>query len=520
MKVSVSKYKWFIRNNIWVTGHIRVHQSYLIKDELSDYFTGINSPEEFRQKLITANGQFSVIIETSGEIWAATDRLRNYPLFYFFNEGEFIICDDCYRLAGMNHDNKFDPIAVESFMQTGHTINNLTLLNGIYQIEAGQYIISGKVIKADFYDNPLSVTISDNDFDVEAKELYQLLNDVFHDHLEALKNRFIAIPLSGGYDSRLIAAMCARYHPENLICYTYGIENNSDSALAKEVSARLGFKLVNIVYNDNLIKDYMKDNFFRNYFPYAAGLSGMFFMQEYFAVKYLKEKELIPDDTVFIPGFSGDVLAGSHLHSGMERRYDNDQIAKILFDNYFTMVRSGKKKNEILKILSERIPAGNFETWRIIETWDTKERQAKFIVNSAKVFEFFGYEYVIPFYDNLLLGFFSALPFEHKLNKRLYDYVLRNKIFFELNLNLHNEINPAPGVKAYQRLKEKIKKLLPAGIKNMFVQKESPIFYDEITKVMLYDIGRKKLIRPRQSNYYNSYIIQWYLSETKQSLKI
>jgi asparagine synthase (glutamine-hydrolysing) len=521
MKIYLSKLKWYTRDNIWVTGHIRLHDRYLVNEELLIYFTGINSPEKFSQKLNSANGQFSVIIKFPGEIWAATDRLRNYPLFYFFNEGEFIISDDCYTLAGMNHYNKFDPVAVESFLQTGHAIFNLTLLKDINQVEAGQYIISGEVITVNFYDNLFSTDVRRRDFAVEAKELNQLLNDVFRDHLKALKNRFIAIPLSGGYDSRLIAAMCAKYHPENLICYTYGIRNNSDSALAKEVCDQLGFKLVNIVYEDSLIKDYMLDSYFRRYFPYVADLSSMFFMQEYFAVKYLKEKNLVPDDTVFIPGFSGDMLAGSHLDPGMKKRYDKDHIARIIFNNYFTLVNTGKKrKEEIIKILSERIPSENYDTWRIIETWDTKERQAKFIINSAKVFLFFGYDYKLPFYDNLLIDFFSGLSFELKLYKKLYDHVLRENIFKELNLNLKNEINPAHAAKEVQRQKEKIKKYLPAGIINMFVQKRSPIFYDEITKIMLCDIGKNQVITPRQSNYYNSYITQWYLIETKKFLKI
>ncbi|MGD0342142.1 MAG: asparagine synthase-related protein [Bacteroidales bacterium] len=521
MKICLSKFKWYNRDNIWVTGYIRTLDRYSADEELLNHFTGINSPEDFRQKLISANGQFSVIFELSGEIWAATDRLRNYPLFYSFCDKEFIISDDCYTLARLQSDRKFNPVAIESFMQAGYAINNLTLLENIYQVEAGQYIISGKVIKTDFYDNLFSTAVTDRDPDIAAGELNRLLNDVFRNHLEALRNRFIAIPLSGGYDSRLIASMCAKYHPENLICYTYGIKNNPDSVLANEVAGRLGFKMINIVYDDNLIKDYKQDSFFRNYFPYCAGLSSMFFMQEYFAVKYLKEKNLIPVDTVFIPGFSGDVLAGSHLHPEMERRYNADHIARTIFNDYFILVKSGKKgRSEIIRLLRGGIPPGNFDTWRIIEAWDIRERQAKFIVNSAKVYLFFGYDYVLPFFDDLLIDFFAKLPFRLKLYKKLYDHVLREIIFRGLNLNLKNEINPASETIAFQRLKEKIKKILPAWINNMFIQIESPIFYDKITRIMLNDIDRDQIRTPRQSNYYNSYIIQWYLSETKKLLRI
>jgi asparagine synthase (glutamine-hydrolysing) len=519
MKISLSKFNWYTGNKIRVTGFIESGGRYLIEEELLNYFAGITSPEEFSQKLVSANGNFSVIIESADEIWAATDRLRNYPLFYTFLAGEFILSDDCYTLAGLLSDKKFNPVAVESFLLTGYAINNLTLLKDIYQVEAGQYIRSGETVTADFYVNFLLTAITDKDFEIAGKELSQLINDVFHDHLKALKNRFIAVPLSGGYDSRLIAAMCAKYHPENLICYTYGIRNNHEEALANEVAKRLGFKWINVVYDSTLIKDYMQDNFFNNYYPYVADLSSMFFMQEYFAVRYLKEKKLIPDDTVFIPGFSGDVLAGSHLHPDMKKKRDKYQIAEMLYNDHFILVKSDKeKKQEILKQISKRIPSGIYDTWRITEAWDTKERQAKFVINSAKVYSFFGYDYITPLYDNRLIGFFSELPFKLKLYKKLYDHVLRENIFKEFDLNLKNEINPTPAARAFQRLKGRIKKFLPSEIKNLFISGGSPVFYDEITKVMLHEIGRERVIKPTQSNYYNSYIIQWYLLKTKKLL--
>jgi asparagine synthase (glutamine-hydrolysing) len=521
MKISLSKLNWYTGNNIRVTGFIRSGDRYLIKEELLNYFTGINSPEEFRQKLVSANGNFSLIIESAGEIWAATDRLRNYPLFYTFHEGEFILSDDCYTLAGLLSNKKFNPVAVESFFLTGYTINNLTLLKDIFQVEAGQFIRIGEAVTTGFYDKLFSKAIINKDFEVAGEELSQLLNDVFCDHLKALKNRFIAVPLSGGYDSRLVAAMCSKYHPENLICFTYGIRNNPEETLAGEVVKRLGFKWVNIVYDSALIKGYMQDNFFNDYYPYVANLSSMFFMQEYFAVKYLKENRLIPDDTVFIPGSSGDMLAGSHLHPAMERKHDKDQIAGMLFNDHFVLVGTDKKrKQELLKLLSEKIPSGIYDTWRITEAWDTKERQAKFVINSAKVYSFFGYDYVLPFWDNMLIGFFSELPFKMKLYKKLYDHVLSENIFKQLDLNLKNEINPMPAAIAFQRLKERVKKLLPSGIKNLFIREESPVFYDEITKVMLNEIGMERVITPRQSSYYNSYIIQWYLLKTKKFLEI
>jgi asparagine synthase (glutamine-hydrolysing) len=521
MRISLSKNKWYNSNNTWVTGFIRAGDRYITGDELLKSFSGINTLPEFKSILKKANGQFSVIIRSSDEIWAATDRLRNYPLFYSFHDGQFVISDDCYSIASCQHERKFDQDAVESFLQTGFTINNLTLLQDIFQVEAGKYIIIGHSVTSDFYDDKIAEAITDSDTDQGEIELNNVIHNVFRDHLIALSNNFLAIPLSGGFDSRLIAAMCKKFHPENLICYTYGTRNNPEQILAKEAADRLGLRWINIVYNSDLIKGYLNDDFFRDYYPYVSNLTSMFFMQEYFAVKYLKEKNLVPWNCIFIPGFSGDMVAGGHLNPAMNKQLNNDHIARMLYENYFVLFHSDRKKKlQILKLLKENIPSGRFETWKVIEAWDTRERQAKFIVNSAKVYSFFGFDYVLPFWDNQFINFFSTLPFHLKLDKRLYDQVLKAGIFKELNLNLSNEINPTSEEKKFQRFKEKIKSVLPSEFKNIFVQQKSSILYDEITRIMADDIGNKNIIPPMQSNYYNSYIIQWYLLKTRKFLNI
>jgi hypothetical protein len=44
--------------------------------------------------------------------------------------------------------------------------------------------------------------------------------------------------------------------------------------------------------------------------------------------------------------------------------------------------------------------------------------------------------------------------------------------------------------------------------------------YDEITKILLDDMDPSSVIVPRQPNYYNSYIIQWYLAKTAERFKL
>lgn len=521
MRLYLSKLSWYNRDNIWVTGFILSEGRYLRNEALVSYFSGVSTIPEFEERLKSSNGQFSVVINREREIWAATDRLRNWPLFYTHIDREFIVSDNCYRLAEMQVEKQYDSNAVNCFLASGYVINNLTLLKHIYQVEAGSYVIFGNEAASNYYHDIRSEQVVFTDLKTGSKKLSDLLSITFKDHLNALIDKFIAIPLSGGFDSRLVAAMVARYHPENVLCYTYGIRNNPEVAPAKEAAKRLGLRWINIVYDPELIKDFLHDNYFADYFPYVSDLSGMFFLQEYFAVKYLKEKKLIPDNTVFISGYSGDMLAGSYLIPRMKNKMDMHKISSLIFREYFKLINlENRKKCNILKLIEERISDEKSDAWRVIETWDIKERHAKFIVNSAKVFSFFGYDYVFPLWDNRLVDYLMNIPFSLRLNRKLYEYTLKEFIFKDPDLNLKNEINPSSLKKRYQRIKENLKALLPDKIRNMFLNPLSPIFYDKITEIMLEETDRDQIITPRQPNYYNSYITQWYLLKTASQLEI
>jgi asparagine synthase (glutamine-hydrolysing) len=521
MKVILSKLKWNHSENIYVTGFIRQGKSYIVEGDLLRYFSSADSISEFEQRLISANGQFSVIVEFPGAIMAAVDRLRNYPLFYARINGELILSDDCYKLAEIYPEKGICDKALTCLYSIGFTANNLTLIENIFQIEAGEYILEKDLLEKRFYYSSARAIIHQRDFDLTVNELEDVLREVFRDHFEALQNKFIAIPLSGGYDSRLIAALASVFHPQDLLCFTYGRENNREVAPAREAASRLGVKWINIVYNSQLIEGYMSDEYFNQYYEYASGLSSMFYLQDYFAVKYLKENRIIPEGTVFMPGFSGDSLAGSFFSQSFEGHKNKSKIASRILDDKFVLVNPDHHKKKILhSLILEKLNRELKASWKDYEDWEIKEMHAKFIINSAKVFSFFGYEYVLPFFDNKLIDFFTTLPFQYKLHKKLYDYVLTKRIFHELNVDLPEEINPTLVERKIQRVKEKVKHIIPTSIVNSLIDHKSPILYDEITQLMVKEIGLDNIITPRQANYYNAYITQWYIKKVREKYNL
>ncbi len=521
MKVILSKLKWYHNHNLYVTGFIRQGNKYINGIDLLRYFSDAESISEFEQRLISANGQFSVVAEIQGAVVAAVDRIRNYPLFYARIGSNLILSDDCYALTEIYPEKVLNEKALTCFFSIGFTANNLTLFENIFQIEAGEYLVEKGILELKFYYSSARSIIRIRDFNLAGNELEHILKEVFRDHFEALQNKFIAIPLSGGYDSRLIAALASVFHPGDILCYTYGRENNREVAPAREAASRLGVRWINIIYNSRLIHDYMSDEYFNKYYEYASGLSSMFYLQDYFAVKYLKENAIIPENTVFMPGFSGDSLAGSFFSQSIDGHTNKSKIAARILDDKFVLINIEHNKKRILhSLIMEKLNRELKTSWKDYEDWEIKEMHAKFIINSAKVFSFFGYEYVLPFFDNRMIDFFTTLPFHYKLHKKLYDFVLTKRIFSELNVVLTKEINPTPFERKIQRIKEKVKSIIPQTIIDSMIEHKSPILYDEITRDMVEEIGRNNIIKPRQANYYNAYITQWYVKKVKEKYNL
>jgi len=521
MNISLTGPEWTFSNNVWVKGFIRIKDKYLSGNDLLSYFRDVVSESVFEKKLTDANGLFSVVVHSGNETWAAVDHLRNYPLYYSFINSEYHLTDDCNYLAEKITGLELDPIAVQCFLSSGFTLNNTTIFRNLYQIEAGELVVFKNSVVRRFYCSYELNDVSHNGLNESVNNLTELLHQVFSNHFKSLSGRFFVIPLSGGYDSRLVAAMCSLYHKSNVLCITYGSENNREVKPAQEVSKRLGLQWLNIIYDSKLTGDFINDGYFSKYYEEVSGFTSMFYMQDYFAVRYLKDNNLIPDDAVFMPGFSGDSLAGSFFRKSFMKDNTTEKIAGHIFRNKFALIPvKGTLRKEIIKLITEKINQNAQYLWKNYENWEIKEIHAKLIVNSAKAFSFFGYDYVFPLFDKELTDYFTSLPFEFKLNKKLYDKTLTENIFRDLGINLASELNPSMRSKTYQDFKERTKRYLPLTLINKFIELKSPLFYDEITKQLKQNIPEGQLINPSQANYYNAYLTQWYLWRIKEKFNL
>lgn len=423
-------YAWSDDGRVFVKGFLFDEKDELLRGEpLRSFFADCSTREQLAQRLETANGMFSVIIKNEDELLVAVDRLRCFPLFYRWKEDSLRVSDEVDALFDDQEPKCWNNEARAMFALSGYTTGDETLVAGIHQLQAGEMVSfqKGRTTR-DFYFSFAAKPYKAG-FEEAKQQLKALLYNVGERMVACLKGRPVAVPLSGGLDSRLLVYLLHKNGCQNVTCFTYGKKAGNDEWQRSEKVARhFGYSWEFIDYEQVDVSHLLEDEQFLSYCRYASQYSSKFYFSEYFAAKYHTEQAGFEKDTVFMPGHSGDMLAGSHLRSYMNDYRNLNQVCNDLIYNHFNLIEANHEERKVIRRkLKEQLK----EMWgqqlsysRLYELWDLRERQAKYIVNSCKLWEFFGCEYLLPLWDAELTDFFASLPFEYRFCKKLYEELL------------------------------------------------------------------------------------------------
>jgi len=505
---------WYSQHNIYVTGFIIDENGIYTNKDLCKRVIEFKDNTE---QLIS--GEFAAIIIEGQQIYLITDVIRSTALFYKIEDENVYVSDLCYTFR-KEHPVSLNIDAAKTFLHSGYTHGYSTLNNDVFQIEAGTIVhISKDKHRVYNYIDTVKIALQHR----TPEDLFDILSEVFDDYIKILDGRQVAISLSGGYDSRLILAMFHIKNYDNITCFSYGRPSSIELKDAKTVAETLGCSWHCINYDLAFDPSVLSKNSFDEYCRYASNDAAMFFLKQYFPALYLKEKELLSPDAIIIAGHTGDMISGSHLRPFMSsEKMTRDMFVNNLMRMHFN---SFSHKPKLNKIISDSITM--FETdlhWLQYESWERINRQAKFIVNSNRAYNYFGYNTLIPLWDRRILEFFRRLPFEQKYHCKLYKHTLKEFIFKPHGIHLKSETHPSSSQLIKQNIKDQIKKVLPKAITNKLVNYSDPYHYKSIIDSMS-DTGFEFVI-PRQKNIWNAYLVQWYLhkefdlnhSEIKQIL--
>ena len=522
IRLSYNKgYKWFHENSTYVKGYILTPENQLLRDaELVNYFSSIETEDDFKMKLQQANGLFSVIIKKEERIFAAVDNVRAFPLFYYQKDIFFAITDCPDELTADNVPLSIDENNAVIMSYAGFVTGNKTLLKDIFQLVAGEYLyFENNTLQKAFHTQFLTDTFFSHSREELKKELKKVIEKTGKNLVKVLDDRPVVIPLSGGVDSRLIAYMLRKNNYDNVFCYTYGAAGNAELNNARATAKKLGYEWFFAEYNEFYNEKMNQNPEFKEYTHFSACYAAQSAEQDFFAMKKMFSLDKIAKNAVFVPGHSG-AIAGDLLTQRMED--STFPYIEHALETTFAQVFPRKKEVRIIKneigVLGDSKQRKHYPPYLIYENWRFQETTSKFGHNGAKIWDFLGYEYVLPLWDLELFNFFVKVPLIHKYDKNLYKETL-NELFEEYGIAFQNkELYPSEKLLQKVAFRSKLKKKLP--ILKMFVniwavdrsgaEYYLKSFIEELKKAGCY----RKMLNV------NGILSAWYLMEVRKYLSL
>lgn len=392
--------------------------------------------------LRAVEGHFAIVVERNGKVLAATDRVRSIPLFWAELPSGFAVDADARRLRDRLPHKTIDDEAALQVAMAGYAMGPATLYRGLRQLEVGDVSVfdgSGRTSRRYYtYDAWKSPRGEDR------ATLQRVLLDSHVAMFERLKagldGRPVLVPLSGGLDSRLIACGLAHVGYRNVQCFAYGRPGNFEAKKSREVAEALGFKWTFAPYTPRTVRAFSGSSIWREHMAMADSCASLPFVQDLFAIHQLREQKAVPVDAVFINGQSGDFITGNHvpaaLHapathldpSARRRRMQDALITK-----HFGLWQDLKTEPNLTRIraaIDGRVAAagvpdvGPEADHGVYELVEYQERQAKFVVSGQRVYEFYGYDWRLPLWDNAYCDLFERMPLSAKVDQSLFREVL------------------------------------------------------------------------------------------------
>jgi asparagine synthase (glutamine-hydrolysing) len=324
--------------------------------------------------------------------------------------------------------------------------------------------------------------------------------------------RQIVIPLSGGYDSRFIALMLARRGYGNVLTFTYGIKGNKESGYSQRVARelRLPWHFVEYSEHDWCAAWHTEER--RRFQRWASGWTSLPHVQDWIAVRALKQRCIVEDNCVFVPGHSGDFVAGSHIpvDAFCSQPVNTSLLVSRILERHYVVSASTMPEGKRLQYWRGRVLdraevdhiTSHEQFADAFEKWDWQERQAKYIVNSVRVYEFFGFDWWLPLWDVEFMAFWQDVPLHLRQGRHWYLEQVRTAYAAATRSGVEEALNNSSDIGPVGRLARAVLKQLPIGAKHHLKALRHALVPRKITNSYLIShLPSQKVVRMQRSGY-------------------
>ncbi|MDO5663145.1 MAG: asparagine synthase-related protein [Brachybacterium sp.] len=213
------------------------------------------------------------------------------------------------------------------------------------------------------------------------------------------------MPLSGGTDSRLIAAMLRDIGPRRLTAFTYGIKGSIEAETSRLVAAALDIPWQTVTLSPRRIHAAWSAEGTGSFLAYSHLGNALPHVQDWFAIRELSRAGVIGEDSVVLPGHTaarsyiplpvgpdpGEVGSDKIIDAVILRHFN--QRGHFPLATPYRDLFSDRIREELQLSDSAKDP---LDAARLIQTFNIQHRQTKYILNSVRTYEHFGAGWSMP----------------------------------------------------------------------------------------------------------------------------
>ncbi|MGO1504900.1 MAG: asparagine synthase-related protein [Brachybacterium sp.] len=363
---------------------------------------------------------FSAVLVTDDEILLLTDHLRSWPLFYAVHGETVHVGEDAFSVADALGGRTLEAGAAAEFLHIGFVLGDRSLLRGVHQVPAGTTVRIDRVTGAVSRHLERRLHLRDPDFDsVDSftQAFAEALDAAMAQLYERADGRVIALPLSAGLDSRLLAALLARDRYPNVMTFTYGLPGNAEAQASARIAESLGLPWRQVSHTPEQLRRAWTDPSTESFLREASGGASLPHIQDWYAIRALTADGTLPPGSLVIPGHT--VVSSAKDEQLRHRREVTPAAVVDSFRPWHFSLRSRSRRavrlpsviHELQTFFTEvSLDGDRRSTMDALRWFWQRERQAKYILNSVRGYEHADLEWALPMHELSVWEVYEAAP--------------------------------------------------------------------------------------------------------------
>ena len=465
MEVSLRADGWTTHGDVTVRGRAFDGGTLLEAGSLAEYLRSrVRDHAEGLESVATAamglEGFFAAVVRPGDATYLVADAARSIPLYY---DAGGTVVSDRGRVVREAIGAGRDPVSQGEFLLTRYVTGPGTIWAGVRAVQPGEVVRlgDGAITRRTYREYWSAGGRTERDgpgtgAEASVRTLRAGLETAL-DRLEAVAgDRPVVVPLSGGYDSRLVASALVERGRE-VIAFAFGRSGHPDVEVSREVAARLGIRWEFLPYDEATWWEWYHGRAGRTYRREAFGGDALPFLAEVPALVGLLEAGRLPADALYCPGHTvatpserlprfvgephegtvtGGIGCGSD--SGLEHRGDDRPPVEpsleglleyvlerhyTLWDADFEVVREALGDRLSRELLGGREPVeidGPASAAAAYERWEWRGRMATFTNGDLRAYEAAGVDWWLPLWGRAYVDAWERLALPLRRNKRLH----------------------------------------------------------------------------------------------------